>query len=35
MLDAVVDYLPSPIDIGAIKGVSIDEEEPEANGSQA
>jgi elongation factor G len=26
LLDAVVDYLPSPIDIGAVKGVSVDGE---------
>ena len=27
MLDAVVDYLPSPIDVGAIVGMDIDDEE--------
>ncbi|MGV3487022.1 MAG: elongation factor G [Tuberibacillus sp.] len=27
MLDAVIDYLPSPLDIPAIKGVSVDTEE--------
>ncbi|MDQ6649115.1 MAG: elongation factor G [Actinomycetota bacterium] len=26
MLDAVVDYLPSPLDVGAIKGHSVDDE---------
>ncbi|MAS87491.1 MAG: elongation factor G [Micavibrio sp.] len=29
MLDAVVDYLPSPLDIGAIKGVKMDGETPD------
>ncbi len=28
MLDAVVEYLPSPIDVGAIKGVEMDGETP-------
>ena len=28
MLDAVVDFLPSPIDVGAIKGVEMDGETP-------
>ncbi|MEN8224147.1 MAG: elongation factor G [Bacteroidota bacterium] len=27
MLDAVIDYLPSPIDVGAIVGMDVDEEE--------
>jgi elongation factor G len=29
MLDAVVDYLPSPLDIGAIKGTQLDGETPD------
>ncbi len=29
MLDAVLDYLPSPIDVGAIKGTTLDGEETE------
>lgn len=29
MLDAVVDYLPSPLDIGAIKGTKLDGETPD------
>ena len=29
MLDAVVEYLPSPLDIGAVKGHKVDSEEPE------
>lgn len=28
MVDAVVDYLPSPLDVGAVKGVDPDTEEP-------
>lgn len=28
LLDAVVDYLPSPLDVPAIKGVSVDGDEP-------
>ena len=28
LLDAVVDYLPSPVDIGAVKGIKLDSEEP-------
>ena len=28
MLDAVVDYLPSPLDIGTTKGVKVDSDEP-------
>ena len=28
LLDAVVDYLPSPIDVAAIKGVKMDSDEP-------
>ena len=28
LLDAVVDYLPSPLDIGAVKGVEVDGETP-------
>ncbi len=31
MLDAVVDYLPSPTDIPAIKGIDEDENETEKN----
>jgi len=31
MLDAVVDYLPSPLDIGATKGVNVDDPEKEEN----
>ena len=30
MLDAVVDYLPSPLDIGAVKGVKIDSDEADS-----
>ncbi|MEC9235026.1 MAG: elongation factor G [Pseudomonadota bacterium] len=29
LLDAVVDYLPSPVDVGAIKGTKVDSDEPE------
>jgi elongation factor G len=29
MLDAVVEYLPSPLDIGETKGVKVDSDEPE------
>ena len=29
LLDAVVDYLPSPLDIGAVKGTDVDDEEKE------
>ncbi len=29
MLDAVVEYLPSPVDIGETKGVKVDSDEPE------
>jgi len=29
MLDAVVDYLPSPIDVGAVKGLKVDSDEPD------
>ncbi len=29
MLDAVVEYLPSPLDIGAVKGHKVDSDEPE------
>ncbi len=29
LLDAVVEYLPSPIDIGVTKGVKVDSDEPE------
>jgi elongation factor G len=29
MLDAVVDFLPSPLDIGETKGVKVDSDEPE------
>ncbi len=29
MLDAVVDYLPGPLDIGETKGVKVDSDEPE------
>ncbi len=29
MLDSVVEYLPSPIDVGVTKGVKIDSDEPE------
>ena len=34
MLDAVVDYLPSPVEVGAIKGktVSGEEDEPQSQG---
>ena len=28
LLDAVIDYLPSPLDIGAVKGVKVDSDEP-------
>jgi len=28
LLDAVVDYLPSPLDIGAVRGVKVDSDEP-------
>ena len=28
LLDAVVDYLPSPVDVGGIKGVAVDSDEP-------
>ncbi len=30
MLDAVVDYLPSPLDIGAVKGVKVDSDEADS-----
>lgn len=33
LLDAVVDYLPSPLDVPAIKGVSVDGDEPMARKS--
>jgi len=29
MLDAVVNYLPSPLDVGAVKGFKVDTKEPE------
>lgn len=29
LLDAVVDFLPSPVDVGAIKGNKVDSDEPE------
>ncbi|MDH5409778.1 MAG: elongation factor G, partial [Alphaproteobacteria bacterium] len=28
LLDAVVDYLPSPLDVGAVKGLKVDSDEP-------
>jgi len=28
MLDAVIDYLPSPLEVAAIKGIDADTEEP-------
>ena len=31
MLDAVVDYLPSPLDIPAVQGTSIDDPDEEAH----
>ena len=31
MLDAVVDYLPSPLDVGNVKGFKVDTKEPEAD----
>ncbi|MDQ0513923.1 elongation factor G [Mycoplasmoides fastidiosum] len=33
LLDAVVDYLPSPIDVPAIKGITVDNKEVERNNS--
>jgi len=30
MLDAVVDFMPSPMDIGAVKGVKVDSDEPDS-----
>lgn len=30
MLDAVVEYLPSPVDVGAVKGVKVDSDEPDS-----
>ena len=30
LLDAVADYLPSPTDVGAVKGVKVDSDEPDS-----
>ncbi|MEM7445953.1 MAG: elongation factor G [Pseudomonadota bacterium] len=30
MLDAVVDFLPSPMDVGAVKGMKVDSDEPDS-----
>ncbi len=30
MLDAVIDYLPSPVDIGGVKGHKVDSDEPDS-----
>ena len=34
LLDAVVAYLPSPLDVGAVKGFKVDTKEPEADERQ-